>query len=66
MYKISLRDDNFAADLSREIARIANLSRRLGYKLGAENRNMTPEEAYIQLGHSASLLKAVLRHYEKF
>lgn len=66
MYKISLRDDNFEADLSREIARIANLSRRLGYKLHEENRNMTLEEAYIQLGHSASLLKAVLRHYEKF
>jgi len=65
MYKINLRDDHFEADLIREIARIANISRLLGYKLRAENRDMTPEEAYIQLGHSASLLKAVLQHYRK-
>jgi len=65
MYKINLRDDHFEADLIREIARIANISRLLGYKLRAENRNMTPEEAYTQLGHSASLLKAVLQHYRK-
>ncbi len=64
MYRIALRDDHFEADLIHEIARIANISRRLGYKLQAENRNMTPEEAYIQLGHSASLLKAVLQHYK--
>lgn len=65
MYKITLRDDHFEADLIREIARIANISRLLGYKLRYENRDMTPEEAYIQLGHSASLLKAVLQHYKK-
>jgi hypothetical protein len=65
MYKINLRDDNFEADLAREIARIANLSRELGYKMERENRDMTPEEAYVQLGHSASLLQAVLRHYKK-
>ena len=56
---------SFEADLAREIARIANLSRKLGYKLAKEDRDMTPEEAYMQLGHSASLLKAVLRHYKK-
>ncbi|MEN6375427.1 MAG: hypothetical protein ABFD75_11705 [Smithella sp.] len=66
MYNIILRDDHFEADLIREIARIANISRLLGYKLRAENRDMTTDEAYIQLGHSASLLKAVLQHYKKF
>ncbi len=63
MYTIQLTRDNFEADLAREIARIANLTRKLGYKLRAENRSLTKEEAYVQLGHSASLLKAVLQHY---
>jgi len=63
MYVIKLSKDNFEADLAREIARIANISRKLGYKLRAENRSMTKEEAYVQLGHSASLLKAVLQQY---
>jgi hypothetical protein len=63
MYTITLRDDHREADLAREIARIANITRTLGYKLRAENRSLTKEEAYIQLGHSASLLKAVLQHY---
>lgn len=65
MYKINLRDNHFEADLAREVARLANISRLLGYKLRAENRDLTQEEAYIQLGHSASLLKAVLQHYKK-
>jgi hypothetical protein len=65
MYKIALSDDQFEADLAREISRIANISRKLGYKLRAENRDMTSLEAYIQLGHSSSLLQAVLRHYRK-
>lgn len=65
VYKINLRDDQFERDLAREIARIANLSRKLGYKLAEEDRDMTPEEAYVQLGHSTSLLKAVLKHYKK-
>jgi hypothetical protein len=60
MYRISLRREFLDEDLSREIARIANVTRRLGYRLEAENRNMTKEEAYTQLGHSASLLQAVL------
>ncbi|MEN6467474.1 MAG: hypothetical protein ABFD45_00780 [Smithella sp.] len=63
MYAVILRPDNFEEDLASEIARIANITRKLGYKLRAENRNITKEEAYVQLGHSASLLKAVLRHY---
>jgi hypothetical protein len=60
MYPITLRRGNFENDLAAEIARIANISHRLGDKLRREKRDMTPEEAYIQLGHSASLLEAVL------
>ncbi|HOQ71253.1 MAG: hypothetical protein PHW80_04060 [Smithellaceae bacterium] len=63
MYRITLSDETFEADLAREIARIANLSRLLGYRLRAENRVMTKEEACVQLGHSASLIRAVLRRY---
>jgi hypothetical protein len=63
MYPITLSKKDFEADLAREIARVANLSRKLGYKLRAEKRDMTKPEAYIQLGHSASLLRAVLQHY---
>lgn len=65
MYAIYLSSDNFEKDLSKEIARIANFSRTLGLKLRAENRDMTREEAYIQLGHSASLLKAILKYMGK-
>ncbi|NLX51823.1 MAG: hypothetical protein GXY72_06955 [Deltaproteobacteria bacterium] len=64
MYEIRLSADNFEADLAREIARIANIARQLGYRLSRENRNLTREEAYVQLGHSASLLKAVLDRYQ--
>ena len=65
MYPINLSKKDFEADLAAQIARIANLSRRLGYKMRAENRDMTKQEAYIQLGHSASLLRAVLQHYNR-
>ena len=61
MYEINLRPGNFEEDLAKEIARMANISRILGLKLRAENRDMTQKEAYEQLGHSASLLKAVLK-----
>jgi hypothetical protein len=61
MYEINLRPDRFEEDLAKEIARVANISRMLGLKLRAENRDMTQKEAYAQLGHSASLLKAVLK-----
>jgi hypothetical protein len=60
MYEIKLNPKNFEKSLASEIARIANLSRDLGKRLEKENRDMTKEEAYIQLGHSASLIKAVL------
>ena len=57
IYPIQIKSED---DLVREIARIANLSMKLGYRLEAENRMLTKEEPYIQLGHSASLLKAIL------
>lgn len=63
MYTITLRNEYFEADLACHIARIANLSRKLGDKLRAEKRDMTSQEAYVQLGHSASLLKAMMLHY---
>lgn len=65
VYQINLRSDSFEEDLSKEIARIANLSRKLGQKLKAENRDMTEQEAYIQLGHSVSLLRAILKYLGK-
>lgn len=65
MYIITLRDEYFETDLTAEISRIANLSRNLGEKMRTEKRVMKSEEALIQLGHSASLLKAVLEHYKK-
>ncbi|MGA2404230.1 MAG: hypothetical protein ABSG91_21415, partial [Syntrophobacteraceae bacterium] len=57
IYPVQIKSED---DLVREIARIANLSMKLGYQLESDNRVMTGEEAYTQLGHSASLLKAVL------
>ncbi len=57
IYPIQIKSED---DLVREIARIANLSMKLGYQLEKENRTLSKEEAYVQLGHSASLLKAVL------
>jgi hypothetical protein len=56
-YPIEIKSED---DLVKEIARIANLSMKLGYQLEAENRPLTKKEAYTQLGHSASLLKAIL------
>lgn len=65
MYPIILRPTHSEEDLSREIARIANISRLLGHKLRKENRDLTKEEVYIQLGHSASLLRAILIYLGK-
>jgi hypothetical protein len=52
-------------DLAKEIARIANLSMALGYRLEDENRLLTKEEAYRQLSYSSSLFKAILQFAEK-
>ena len=50
--------------MAREIARIANLSMALGYKLEDEGRLLSKEEAYQQISHSASLFKAVLGYVD--
>jgi hypothetical protein len=57
MYPIQIKSED---DLVREIVRIANLSMKLGYRLEKENRMLSKDEAYVQLGHSASLSKAIL------
>jgi hypothetical protein len=59
VYPIDIKSEQ---DLVKEIARIANLSLRLGYKLEDEGRLLSRMEAYQQLSHSASLMKAVLRY----
>ncbi len=56
-YRITINSEE---DLAKEIARIANLSHDLYLKMSKENRDMTKDEAYTQLSHSVSLLKAVL------
>jgi hypothetical protein len=62
VYPIEIKTEQ---DLAKEIARIANLSLVLGYKLEDESRVLTKEEAYQQLSHSASLMKAVLGYLGK-
>jgi len=62
LYKI---DINSEEDLIREVVRIANLSLSLGNTLEKENRLLTKPETYRQLGHSASLLKAILLYVDK-
>ncbi len=57
LYPITIASER---DLAGEIARIADVSLALGCRLEAEERILTREEAYRQLSHSASLLKAVL------
>lgn len=61
MYPIKITSEE---ELAKEIARIANLSLQLGYKLQKENRLLTKEEAYEQLGHGASLFKSILEYSE--
>jgi hypothetical protein len=51
--------------LAEEIARIATLSMVLGYRLEEEGRLLTLDEAYRQLGHSASLFQAILGYVRK-
>lgn len=59
LYPMRIRSER---DLAREIARIANRSMALGYRLEREDRLLGKEEAYRQMSHSASLLKAVLEY----
>lgn len=53
------------ADLAKEIARIANLSIKLGYRLEKEGRMLSKQEAYQQISHSASLFKGILEWLER-
>jgi hypothetical protein len=53
------------SDLAREIAKVANTSRRLGIKIREEKRDMTQSEVYTQVIRSSSLLKAVLKYVGK-
>ncbi len=59
IYRITIDSEK---SLAKEIARIADLSMKLGYKIEAENRLLTKEEAYTQISHSASLFKAILAY----
>ena len=59
LYPITITSE---MDLAGEIARIANLSMSLGYKMEDEARMLTKTEAYRMLSHSASLLKAILNY----
>ena len=62
IYAIKINSDE---DLAGEIARVANQSMLLGYRLEDENRLLTKEEAYQQLGDSASMFKAVLEYAKR-
>ncbi len=62
IYAITITSEE---ELAKEIARIANLSLQLGYKIEDENRLLTKEEAYAQISHSASLFKAILKFVGK-
>lgn len=57
--RITIRTEK---DLAKEIARMANISMNLGFRLEDENRMMKKEEAYRQVSYSASLLKAILEY----
>jgi hypothetical protein len=59
IYAITIESE---ADLVNEVTRIANLAKKLGHRMEAEDRGMTKAEAYRQISHSASLLKAILTY----
>ncbi|MCF8069543.1 MAG: hypothetical protein K9L30_13245 [Desulfobacterales bacterium] len=61
IYSITINSEK---DLADEIARIANFSIQLGNKVENEARLITEEEAYIQIGHSASLFKAIMQYVD--
>jgi hypothetical protein len=62
IYPININSEK---DLAKEIARIANLSRKKGYQIQDEKRLLTKEEAYEQVSHSTSLFKAILEYVGK-
>ena len=59
---ITIRNES---DFAREIAKVANTARNLGFRIREEKRDMTQNEAYLQVIRSASLLKAVLKYAGK-
>jgi hypothetical protein len=61
IYPIEIKTEE---ELAKEIARVANLSMVLGYKMEDEDRILSKEEAYQQISHSASLFKAVLGYVD--
>jgi len=62
IYPIKIESEE---DLAKEIAKIANDAKELGYKLEEENRLLAKDEAYRQISRSASLFKAILDYVEK-
>lgn len=62
VYPITVESE---ADLAREIARIANRSIHLGYRLEKEGRMISRQEAYTQISHSASLYRGILNWLNK-
>jgi len=62
IYPIKIESEK---DLANEIARIANLSLKIGYQIQDEKRLLSKDEAYEQISHSASLFKAILRYVGK-
>jgi hypothetical protein len=62
LYRIDIRSEE---DLIEEVVRIANLTMRLGRELEQDKRLLTKAEAYRQISHSASLLKAILLFIRK-
>lgn len=61
IYPVKIKSEE---DLAKQIARIANLSIQKGYQIEDEKRRLTKEEAYVQIGHSASLFSAILIYVE--
>jgi hypothetical protein len=62
IYPITINSEQ---DLAKEIARIANISLELGYRIEDEGRVLTKKEAYEQMSHSISLFKAILKYAKK-
>ncbi|EAT58880.1 hypothetical protein [Chlorobium ferrooxidans] len=62
IYRITLASE---ADLAREVARVAEISRKLGNRMRMDNRDMSGPEAFEQAVHSASLFRAILLYVGK-
>jgi len=62
IYPITINSEE---ELARKIASIASQAMELGYRIEAEGRLLTKEEAYTQISQSTSLFKAILEHVGK-